>query len=75
VLKRSDGSSSLVVALSSAVELLKDCFDPTTANGVRWGTQSTLIVALSHFPELGTELELFGARRNADLTEDQVDAL
>jgi hypothetical protein len=33
-----------------------------------------LVATLSHFLELGTELELLGSRRNADLTEDQVDA-
>jgi hypothetical protein len=31
--------------------------------------------ALSHFLELGNELELLGSGRNVDLTEDQVDAL
>jgi hypothetical protein len=33
-----------------------------------------LVAALSHFPELDTELELLGSRRNGDLTKDQVDA-
>jgi hypothetical protein len=28
-----------------------------------------LVAALSHFPELETELELLWSRRNADLTE------
>jgi hypothetical protein len=30
---------------------------------------------LSHFLELKSELELLGSGRNADLTEDQADAL
>jgi hypothetical protein len=30
---------------------------------------------MSHFPELGTELELLGYGLNADLIEDQVNAL
>jgi hypothetical protein len=38
-------------------------------------TQSALDAALLHFPELKSELELLGSERNADLTEDQVDAL
>jgi hypothetical protein len=34
-----------------------------------------LATALSHFLELGAELELLGSRCNVDLTEDHVDAL
>jgi hypothetical protein len=34
-----------------------------------------LVAALTHFPELGTKLELLGSRHNADLTKDQVDTL
>jgi hypothetical protein len=34
-----------------------------------------LAAALSHFSELGTELELLGSRRNMNLMEDQVDAV
>jgi hypothetical protein len=49
--------------------------DAATANGVRWGTQSTLVTILSHFPELKSELELLGARRNADMFDNQADAL
>jgi hypothetical protein len=68
-------TSSLAAVLSSAVELIKDRADVMTANGIRWGTWSVLATALLHFPELETELELFGSRRNTDLMEDQVDAL
>jgi hypothetical protein len=34
-----------------------------------------LVAALSHFPELTSELELIGSGQNADLTDDQADAL
>jgi hypothetical protein len=34
-----------------------------------------LVATLSHFPELKSELEPLWSGRNADLTEDQVDAL
>jgi predicted cobalt transporter CbtA len=68
------GPSSLAVSLSSAVELLEGCIDAIATNGVCWGTRSVLVAALSYFLELGPELELLGSRRNADLTEDQVDA-
>jgi hypothetical protein len=64
-----------MVSLSSVVELIKDRVDTAAANGVRWDTQPVLAAALSHFLELGAELELLGSGCNADLTEDQVDAL
>jgi hypothetical protein len=64
-----DRPSSLVV------KLLVDRIDDVTANGVCGGTRSELAATLSHFPELGTKLELLGSRCNAVLTEDQVDAL
>jgi hypothetical protein len=34
-----------------------------------------LVAALSHFPELKSEMELLLSGRNADLIEDQADAL
>jgi hypothetical protein len=58
-----------------AVELLEGRIDAVIANGVYWGTRSTLVAALSHFSELKSELELLGSGCNADLTEDQADAL
>jgi hypothetical protein len=64
-----------VASLSSVVELLEGYIDVTPANGVRWGTWSVLAATLSHFSELGLELELLGSGHSADLTEDQVDAL
>jgi hypothetical protein len=62
--------SSLVVSLSSAVELLEGRIDATTANEDLWGTWLVLATALSHLLELGTELVLLGSGHNADLMED-----
>jgi hypothetical protein len=70
-----DGSFSLAVSLSTVVELLMGRIDSTVTKGVRLGTQSTLITALSHFPKLKSELELLRSRRNVDLTEDPADAV
>jgi hypothetical protein len=56
-------------------ELLKGRIDTATANGVRWGTRSTLVAALLHFPKLKSKLEILGSGRNADLADDQADAL
>jgi hypothetical protein len=70
-----DGSFSLVVSLSTVVELLMGQIDSTVTKGVRLGTQSMLITALSHFPKLKSELELLRSRRNVDLTEDPADAV
>jgi hypothetical protein len=42
-------------------ELLEGRIDTTVANGVRCGTQSTLVSALSHFLELKSELEILGS--------------
>jgi hypothetical protein len=75
VLDDADGSSSLDVSLSIVVELLEGRIDSTAANGVCWGTQSVLVVTLSHFLELKSELELRGFGHNRDLIEDQTDAL
>jgi hypothetical protein len=38
-------------------------------------TRSALVTALSHFPKLKYELELLGFGWNADLSDDQADAL
>jgi hypothetical protein len=75
VLDRADGPSSLVTSLSTAAELLNGRVDAAAANGVRWWTWSALFAALLHFPKLETELEMLGSVGNADLMEDQVDAL
>jgi hypothetical protein len=68
VLDNIDGPSSLAVSLSMVAELLEGQIDATTANGVRWGTRSTLVTALSHILEPKSELELLGSGRNADRT-------
>jgi hypothetical protein len=75
VLENADRSSSLVASLSAAVELLEGRVDTAAANRVRWATLLALVAALSHFSELNTELELLRSGRNADMREDQVDAL
>jgi hypothetical protein len=45
--------------------------DTVVTNGVCWGTRSTLVATMSDFQEL----ELLGSGQNADLTNDQADAL
>jgi hypothetical protein len=68
-------SSSLVASLAMAVEEVEKWVNAVATNGVWWGTQSTLVTALSHFPELEPELELLGSGRDADLSDSQADAL
>jgi hypothetical protein len=75
VLHGAKGLSSLAASQSMAVELLEHCVDTTVINGVHWGTWLVFAAIMSHFLELGTELELLGSGCNVDLTEDQVDAL
>jgi hypothetical protein len=69
MLERVDGTSF------SIAELIMDRINADAANGVRWGTWTTLVAALSHFPKLGTEMELLGSGRKVNLMENQVDAL
>jgi hypothetical protein len=71
VLDNADGPSSLVASLSMVVELLEVQVNATTTNVIRWGTQSAMVAILLHFPKL----EHLGSACNADLMEDQVDAL
>jgi hypothetical protein len=66
---------SLAASLSTAVELLEGWVDATGTNRVRWGTRSTLIAALWHFPELEPVLGMLRSSCNVTLMEDQVDAL
>jgi hypothetical protein len=47
VLGNADESSSMVASLSAVVELLEGRIDIVAANGVRWGTWSALVAALS----------------------------
>jgi hypothetical protein len=75
VLDNIDGPSSLVASLSMVAELLKGRIDAVAANKVRWGTRSALVATLSPFLELKSELELLGSGHNANLIEDQSDAL
>jgi hypothetical protein len=75
VLEWADRPSSLAALLSLAAELLKGRIDCTTANRVYCGTQSMLATALSHFLELGTEIDLLGSKLSVNLIENQVDAL
>jgi hypothetical protein len=42
-----DGLSCLVTSMFMAAELLEGRFDAATANGVRWGSRSTLVTAVS----------------------------
>jgi hypothetical protein len=70
MLDGADEPSSLPVSLSSAAELLKGRIDVVVGNRVRWGTRSALVAAMSHFLDLGTELELLGLGHNVDLAVD-----
>jgi hypothetical protein len=75
VLDGADGPSSLVASLSMVVELLEDRVNVVAANGVCWGTRSTLVAILLHVLEFETELELLRSRSNMNLVDDQVGAL
>jgi hypothetical protein len=75
VLGSTDGLSSLAASMSMAAGLLEGWIDATAANGVCWGSHSAFVAAVSHFPELKTELEVLGSRHIIDLTEDEADAL
>jgi hypothetical protein len=57
------------------VKPLEGLIDAATSNGVRWGTRSALVAILSYFPELKSELEVLGSGCNANLIEDQANAL
>jgi hypothetical protein len=75
VLDNADKPSSLAASLSTAVELLEGWIEAAASNGVHWGARSALVVALSHFLELKSELELPRSEHNADITEDQADII
>jgi hypothetical protein len=75
VLGSVDGPSSLAASMSTVAELLEVWIDAAAANGVCWGSCSTLVAAVSHFSELETELEVLRSRRNVDLTEGEADAV
>jgi hypothetical protein len=75
VLGDTDGSSTQVTSMSAVAELPEGWTDTVAANGVRWGCRSTLVAAVSHCPELDTDLEVLGSGHSMGLTEDEVDAL
>jgi hypothetical protein len=75
VLESADGPSSLAASLSTVAELFKGWIDAATTDGVHWGSHSTLVAVVLHFPELETELEVLGSGCSVDLIEDEVDAL
>jgi hypothetical protein len=66
---------SLVASMLKAMELLEGWIDASATNGVRWGSHSVLVATVSHFLELKTKLEVLGSGRNAELVEDEADAL
>jgi hypothetical protein len=61
VLGNVDGPSLLATSMSMVAELLEGWIDTVAANGVRCGTQSALVAALSIFLELKTKQELLGS--------------
>jgi hypothetical protein len=75
VLDNVNGPFSLAASLPMLAELLEDRVDTTAANVGRWGTQSMLVTALSHFPELESVVELLWFGRNMVWMEDRLDAL
>jgi hypothetical protein len=75
VLGEANRPSSLATSLSMAEEVVENWINTVTANGVRRWTRSMLVVALSYFPKLKSKLELLRSRWNADLSDDQADAL
>jgi hypothetical protein len=70
-----DGSSLLATFMSVIAERLEGQIDATTANGVCWGSRSTLVATVLHFPELDIDLEVLGSGSNVSLIEGEVDAL
>jgi hypothetical protein len=54
VLGSTIGPSSLAMAMSMAVEQLEGQIDAAAANRACWGSHSTLVAIVSHFPELQT---------------------
>jgi hypothetical protein len=75
VLGHASGSSSLAASLAMVVKEVENRVNTTVANGFRWGARSALVVILSHFPELKSKLELIGSGQDANLSDNQVNAL
>jgi prophage DNA circulation protein len=61
VLGSASGSSTLSASLAMVAEKVENRINTAAANGVRWGTLSTLVAVLLHFPELELKLELLGS--------------
>jgi hypothetical protein len=74
VLERYDETPPLAVALSPSTVLIEVHVDAVAINRVHWGAWLALTTILSHFPELGSELELLGSEYNADLMKDEMEA-
>jgi hypothetical protein len=51
--------------MSMVAERLEGQIGAVTANGVRWGSCSVLVAAVSHFLELDADLEVLGSGRSA----------
>jgi hypothetical protein len=75
VLGDANVSSLLAMSLSAVAERLEGWIDAGATNRVHWGSCSAFVTAVSHFPELATDLEVPGYGRNAGIGEDEVDAL
>ena len=75
VLGASHDPSSLPAALDSVVDAVEDRLDVAAFSGVHWGTQSSLVVVLSHFLELEAELGLLGSGRSAETSETELERL
>jgi hypothetical protein len=73
ILGNTGRSSSLATSLAEVAGEVENQINKAAANGVWWGTHSSLVAVLSHFPELDPRLELLGPRRDADLSDDRVD--
>jgi hypothetical protein len=70
-----DRSSLLATSMSVVEEGLESQINAVAANGVCWGSCSTLVTFVSQFPKLDTDLEVPESRHSVGLIEDEVDAL
>jgi hypothetical protein len=61
VLGGADGSSSLAASLTTVAKEVEKRINAAATNRVQWGARSALVVVLSHFLELETELKLLGS--------------
>jgi hypothetical protein len=75
VLGHTGGLSVLAASLAEKTKKVENQINTAAAHGVRWGTRSALVAALSHFLKLEPDQELHGSGWDADLSDDRVDAL